>query len=157
MNFGVTCVSVAPTSPGSEDCQLLVGYQSGYLESWKIFRFSAEKIMAKLSWRGVYPNSNWIQKIAPLNLAPKETPKTKSTKTEEDSGEDTKTTSTASDAPDPSIYLMVTLLSPKTPTKTSGMLEVINIGSLSNDWKHNKEDTSLFDIPAHPGKIRGCW
>lgn len=88
MNFGVTCASVvtaaaailpSTTMPKKvistknnqhTDLQLLVGYQSGYLENWKIFRFSSDKILAKMTWRGIYPNNYTIQKMTPLNVTP---------------------------------------------------------------------------------------
>jgi len=75
MNFGVSCTCILPptdskdSSSSSEDhSQLLVGYQSGYIENWRIFRFSSEKILAKMMWRGMYPNHETIQNIAPLNI-----------------------------------------------------------------------------------------
>lgn len=146
MNFGVTCVSVISTCPGSEDCQLLVGYQTGYLEAWKIFSFSTEKIMAKLLWRGVYPNSYWIQDIAPLTIEVE----TENIRNEPNTASDESTSKRTADAHDPSRYLLVTLLSPKMPLKTNAMVEVIDIGSLANDWKHSKD---IGDGPGH-GHLR---
>ena len=51
-----------------QDLQLLVGYQSGYVENWKIFRFSSEKVLAKMLWRGIYPRNYSIQDMVPLNI-----------------------------------------------------------------------------------------
>ena len=75
MNFGVTCASVVPAADhpnhnndNTKDLQLLVGYQSGYLENWKIFRFSSDKILAKVLWRGMYSNNYTIHNMTPLNV-----------------------------------------------------------------------------------------
>ena len=93
MNFGVTCASVLPVlgpssgpttgSPGimsihnnstpHPEVTLLVGYQSGYVENWRIFRFSSDKILSKMLWRGMYPSNYSIQNMMPLMYDPSPT------------------------------------------------------------------------------------
>ena len=93
MNFGVTCACVLPVhgptvdlmtgSPRTNiignnstplhDLTLLVGYQAGYVENWKIFRFSSDRVLSKMLWRGMYPSNYTIHNMTPLNYTPSST------------------------------------------------------------------------------------
>lgn len=162
MNFGVTCASVIPTSKGSQDCRLLVGYQSGYLENWKIVRLGSDKTMAKLVWRGIYPNNFSIQSVMPLNIAPKEDengdnkdniPENKQ-KIELPKREKPEIMMGGTEDVTPR-YLLVTLLSPTEILRTDAMVEVIDVGSLPTAWKNQTLEGSFGHLRAV--NLDKCW
>ncbi|CAB9523341.1 expressed unknown protein [Seminavis robusta] len=131
-NFGVTCAAVVPVAATGGDHHLLVGYQTGYIESWKIFRFSPKKILAKLLWRGIYPHSYSIQNMAPLTV-------------------ESHNNNTQSHR-----YLLVTVQSPSVILKTSAMVEVMDIQSLPEDWKQRRGEQQGHYLRAVKLDSR-CW
>ena len=162
MNFGVSCASVIPTSKGSRDCQLLIGYQSGYLENWKIFRFSANKTMAKMLWRGLYSNHCSIQSVAPLNITSNSSSNSKDGDNTTDTNAniqkpkkekpviETNKSIESSEDNDTHRYLLITLLSSNQNILTSdAMVEVIDIGDMPAVWKgHSTTTTSTTTTTA---------
>jgi hypothetical protein len=145
-NFGVNCATVVPVA--ADDNHFLVGYQTGYMESWKIFRFSTEKIMTKLLWRGVYPNSYCIQNMAPLMM---ESESEEGEIHPEGPNKSTKTTTRncTAEGKESSQYLLVTVLSPKHTLKTSAMVEVLDLQSIAEDWKHRTNGSTQEAGYAH--------
>jgi hypothetical protein len=120
---GITSVVVVPNE--ADALNIVVGYQSGYLESWALSQATTADsetskdpgaiVTAKLVWRGAFGSQSPIRAVAPL--LPIDPPS----------------------RPVLAQYLAVTL-QPETYRSSASLLEVVDMTSAAKSWMQVRED-----------------